>query len=197
MKCSYDVMRLAVNKKTLSTTISNSQHESAESINNDSFNIDIYEISVEYNLDDAIEDDEESKDYVEEELLSEDTLSSKEDKVPTYEKEETKYLQIRTSAVGIITRKRIFIGCSKTMKFELHHTPVFEINKSIGARQGTSQEVGARWTISLRQKYTDEYGDGAASVLHLCKYAGIEDSDRTANAMVKTATSGYCKPEFH
>eukprot|EP00957_Ditylum_brightwellii_P163027 12414206-Ditylum_brightwellii.AAC.1 len=83
---SYDVRRFAVNKKTLSTAISDSQHPSADDINNDSSNIYINETSVEYNSDDAKEDDEELTDYVEEELSSEDKVASEEDEAPAHEK---------------------------------------------------------------------------------------------------------------
>eukprot|EP00957_Ditylum_brightwellii_P088379 6731588-Ditylum_brightwellii.AAC.1 len=57
---SYDIRIFAVNKKTLSTAISSSQHPSTDGTNNESFNIDINETSVEYNFDDTMKDDKES-----------------------------------------------------------------------------------------------------------------------------------------
>eukprot|EP00957_Ditylum_brightwellii_P102544 7815531-Ditylum_brightwellii.AAC.1 len=83
---SYDVRRFSVIKKTLSIAISDSQHPHADDINNNSSNIDINETYVECNLDDAIEDDEESTDDVEEELSCEGKVSSEEDEVPAHEK---------------------------------------------------------------------------------------------------------------
>eukprot|EP00957_Ditylum_brightwellii_P100826 7684864-Ditylum_brightwellii.AAC.1 len=124
---SYDVRRFSVNKKILSKVISNSQHPSADASNNDSSEIDINGTSMEYNSDEAIEDDKGSIYNVEEELLFEDKLSSKEDEMPTHEKRGDK-VQIRTSTGGTITRKSIFIGCSKKMEFKLHHTTMLEPN---------------------------------------------------------------------